>query len=181
MDPDGRSGGLLLGWAMDVTIHQILHTSFSIEVEFETYDSGGKLCAIFVYASHNERVRREQWEALLVRKGSWGNRWVLGGDLNDIRTAEEKQGGRRRSELRCKGFNDFIAGMEMEEIGYHGRHWTWANNWEDEGYIEARLDRFFGASFWFMKNNKAIVRHVKRRTSDHNLLILDTTSDQKKR
>lgn len=94
--------------------------------------------AIFVYASHIERVRKEQWEELLIRKGSWGSRWVLGGDLNDIRTAREKIRGRRRSEHGYKCFNDFIVEMEMEKIGFQGRQWTWANNWDDERYIEAR-------------------------------------------
>lgn len=32
----------------------------------------------------------------------------------------------------------------MEEIGYIGRQGTWANNWREEGCIEARLDRFLG-------------------------------------
>lgn len=37
MDPEG-SRGLLLGWDKDVTVYQIVNTSFSIEVEFETSD-----------------------------------------------------------------------------------------------------------------------------------------------
>lgn len=43
MDPNGRSGGLLLGWDKDVIVNQIVNSSFSIEVEFETSVSGGKL------------------------------------------------------------------------------------------------------------------------------------------
>lgn len=52
------------------------------------------------------------------KKRNLGSRWVLGGDLNDIRSIGENIGGRRRSELSCKGFNDFIIKMEMEEIGF---------------------------------------------------------------
>lgn len=59
--------------------------------------------------------------------------------------------------------------------------WTWANNWGDEGYIEARLDRFFGAPLWFLENNSVTVLHVERQTSDHNLLVLDTNPNQRKR
>lgn len=42
MDPDGRSGGPFLGWTEGVIVNQVLNTTFSIEVEFETSDSGGK-------------------------------------------------------------------------------------------------------------------------------------------
>lgn len=73
------------------------------------------------------------------------------GDLNDIRSSDEKNGGRRRSKNSCKGFREFIASMKIEEIRFQDKQWTWANNWEDEGYIEVRLDRFFGAPIWFWR------------------------------
>lgn len=57
-----------MGWDKDVTVHQIVNTSFSIEVEFETSDSGGKMWAIFVYLSNKEKQRKEQWGELLVGK-----------------------------------------------------------------------------------------------------------------
>lgn len=45
----------------------------------------------------------------------------------------------------------------MEEVGFQGRSWTWANNWQEECYIEARLDRVFGATQWLLENKKAVV------------------------
>lgn len=47
--------------------------------------------AVFVYASNKDKVRAEQWKELLARKTSWGNNWILEGDLNDIRNKEEKR------------------------------------------------------------------------------------------
>lgn len=35
VDSIGKSGGLLLCWGKDISIYQIITTSFSIEVEFE--------------------------------------------------------------------------------------------------------------------------------------------------
>lgn len=64
--------------------------------------------------------------------------------------------------------------MNMEEIGYIGRQGTWANNWREEGYIETRLDWFFGAGQWLVNNEKASVQHIDRESSDHCMLILDT-------
>lgn len=146
VEPVGKSGGLLLGWGSEVTVHQIYSTDYSIEVEVESTDTNGRVWAIFIYASIREKVRAKQWQELWTRHSMWGDNWILGGDLNDIRTPEEKQGGRRRTEASCQGFKDFIDLMNMEELAFKGKPWTWANNWQDEGYIETRLDRFFGSS-----------------------------------
>lgn len=135
-----------MGWDTQVTIIQIRHTTFSIEVEFATSDSGGKLWAIFLHASNRENVRTAQWAELLDRKATWGDRWIFGGDLNDICRVGEKKGGRDRTESSYKGFKEFIERMEMVEVAFQGRQYIWANNWEDKGYIEARLDRFFGVA-----------------------------------
>lgn len=69
----------------------------------------------------------------------------------------------------------------MEDIGFQGKQLTWANNWEDEGYIRVRLDRFFGASNWLMEHSKAVMKHIERQAFDHNLLILDTKPEQRRR
>lgn len=94
--------------------------------------------------------------------------------MNDIRSPEEKNGGRLRFEASCRVFREFIDRMNMEEMEFTGNMWTWANNWHDEGYIEARLDRFFGAFQWLRENSNAVVEHVVKQSSDHSMLVLDT-------
>lgn len=59
VEPNGRSGGLLLGWGFGVTIHQIMHTTYTIEVEFASSETIGKVWAFFVYASIRDRDRKE--------------------------------------------------------------------------------------------------------------------------
>lgn len=75
--------------------------------------------AIFVYASMDERIRREQWEDLIQKREQWGRKLGDqrgGGDFNDIRTSDEKKGERQKSEANLRGFNDFVSKMEMEKI-----------------------------------------------------------------
>lgn len=91
VDPIGKSGGLLLEQGTDVTIFQIITTAFSMEIEFETPEIEGKMWAIFVYASNKERIRAEQQQDLLAKKGYWCNKWVLRGNFNDIRNPDEKR------------------------------------------------------------------------------------------
>lgn len=47
VDSIGKSGGLLLCWGKDVSIFQIITTSFSIKVEFEAPESRGKMWVVF--------------------------------------------------------------------------------------------------------------------------------------
>lgn len=132
VDPVGRSGGLLVGWSRNTMVHQIKCSTFCLEVEFETSETNGKIWAAFVYASNCERVRKDQWQELKDRMNCWGDRWVLGGDFNEIRKPHEKIGGRLRTEASCRDFNDFVGSMNMEEIVFRGRQGTWANNWQED-------------------------------------------------
>lgn len=100
VDPIGKSGGLLLGWSLDVIIHHIRSTHYSLEVDFEIPGSVDRMWAVFVYASNKEAVRLEQWQELINKKRDWGNNWVLGGDFNDIRYPSAK--GRREESNRSK-------------------------------------------------------------------------------
>lgn len=135
------SGGRLLGWEEGVTIYQVKGSLFRIKVEFETVETNGRMWNVFVYASNKERVRAEQQEEPQMKREQWGSKWILGGDFNDTRSQQEKNGGRVRNENSCNEFKDFILRMNMEKVEYQGRKQTWANNWK--GYIEARLDKFF--------------------------------------
>lgn len=76
---------------------------------------------------------------------------------------------------------ELIEKMEMEEIAFHRRGWTWANNGKEEGFLEVRLDRLFGSAQWLLDHPAAIVQHVERQSSDHSLLILDTKPEQMRR
>lgn len=99
---------------------------------------------------------------------------VFGGDFNDIRNMQEKRGGRRRSDASFQVFNSFITQMGMDEINSVDNQYTWANNREGEGYVEEKLDRFFGAASWVVQIPRAKVLHIDKQSSDHSLLILDT-------
>lgn len=52
--------------------------------------------------------------------------------------------------------------MRIEEIKSVGILYTWANNREGKGYVEEKLDRFFGAASWISRNLRAKVIHVEK-------------------
>lgn len=47
-----------------------------------------------------------------------------------------KFGGRKRGESSFSSFRSFIRDIEMGEIAFRGRRWTWENNRCGEGFIE---------------------------------------------
>lgn len=51
---------------------------------------------IFLYVSTEPKARLRQQEELKERKQMWGEKWIRGGDFNDIRNNVEKQRGRLR-------------------------------------------------------------------------------------
>lgn len=119
----GRSGGLLVGWAEGVTIHQIIGSSFCIEVEFESMDTGqcGQYLSILVIRGKREWNSGKNY---IGRKANGGLIGFYGDDFNEIRKPQEKLVGRARNDESCKGFQEFIFNMNMEEVEFQGRHYT---------------------------------------------------------
>lgn len=64
--------------------------------------------------------------------------------------------------------------MMMEEINKIGRAYTWVNNRQGEDFVEEKLDWFFGAGSWMIKNPRAKVIQVEKQSSDHSLFFLVT-------
>lgn len=84
----------------------------------------------------------------------------VGEDFNDIISHEDKQGGKMTGESSFSPFRTFIREMEMGEIIFQERRWTWANNRSGKGLIEERLDMFFGSAEWFVSFDKSEVMHL---------------------
>lgn len=94
-----------------------------------------------------------------TKEASLGKKMDTMGDFNDIIGPKDKQGGRRRLDSFFIPFRAFINTIEMEDVPFKGRRWTWANNRAGEGFIEERLDMVFGSAEWLVENGKAEVQH----------------------
>lgn len=63
-----------------------------------------------------------------------------------MKNNDEKKCGKKIQENNFQVFRNFIAKMEMGDIKHRGEIYTWGNNREGEGFIQERLDRFFGSA-----------------------------------
>lgn len=70
--------------------------------------------------------------------------------------------------------------MEIWEIIFRGRRWTWANNRQGEGFIEEMIEMFFGSPDWMLEFDKVKVQHLMKQSSDHSMLFVDTFLHQSK-
>lgn len=61
-----------------------------------------------------------QCEYLKERKQSWGTKWVIRGDFNDIRDHNEKKCGKKIHEYEFDKFRHLFAKLEMGEIKLKG-------------------------------------------------------------
>lgn len=174
VDSKGKSGGLLVFWGEHVKVYKVIKSDYCIEVDVEGAGDEGRCWVIFLYASTDSNIRKEQWEMLKEKRKTWGKRWILGGNFNEIVSQEDKQGGNQRMATSFTPFREFIREMDMGEVSFCGRRWTWANNRSGEGFIEERLDMFFGSPEWLLMFDLAVVQHIMTQSSDHSVILLDT-------
>lgn len=94
------------------------------------------------------------------------------GYLNDIVESGEKLGGRKRL-ITISTNSEPLLLKWNGEFRIQRQEWTWANNRNGEGYMEEKLDRiFFGSVHWVLKYQNAKMKHVFRKASNHNLVLL---------
>ncbi|XP_027067675.1 uncharacterized protein [Coffea arabica] len=148
-----RAGGMALLWTKDTQIVEVTTTAFTIEAKIEGNDSQGAWWFIGVYASCEQRIRKEQWRVLTDRK---------------------KWGGVFREERSLRDFRHFIEMNRLVDIGFEGHPWTWSNHWDNEGEVRQRLDRALGSMDWFHDFESAKCQHIETLASDHSMLLLDT-------
>lgn len=60
----------------------------------------------------------------------------------------------------------------INDLGYKGNCFTWANNRNGQAYVATRLDRSFSNTNWLDNFIDLIITHLPRLYSDHSPLLL---------
>jgi hypothetical protein len=89
---------------------------------------------------------------------------VLGGDFNLIRQPENRnKSGGDLSEMNM--FNEVISDLDLVEIPFSGRSYTWSNMQHDP--LLVKLDWIFTSPTWTLSYPATYVQPLSRPTSDH--------------
>ena len=124
-----------------------------------------------VYGSTDYRVRRVLWD-YLISTSSTINPWCVIGDFNAILLGKEKLSTRPPSSLSVKDFNDMVLASDLQDLGFRGSSFIWANNRQGQAFVAARLDRAFSNVSWLDSFEDPMEHHLPRIASDHSPILL---------
>lgn len=98
--------------------------------------------------------------------------WMCGGDFNENLHGYEKWGGAMRDENQMTGFRDTLEICGLEDLGFQGPSYTWADIRASGVKVRCRLDRKVANPHWqqLFLWTKVVVRNGS--LSDHCSLIL---------
>lgn len=168
MDAMESAGGILCIWNSDVFVLEEACGNRNFLILRGMLDSGFICTLVNVYGPCAVNDRRRIWDLISGLWASFPDPWCLGGDLNEVRCTEERQG----NSSRDRGMNDlnnFIDIMELTDMPLLGRSFTWSNSQELEKW--SRLDRFLLHSDWFERFNLK-QWGLPRSISDHCPILL---------
>ena len=90
--------------------------------------------------------------------------WIIAGDFNLIRQPENRnKPGRELSKMNM--FNELISDLDLDEIPFSGREYTWSNMQIDPLLI--KLDWVFSSDTWGISFPSTTVQPLSRPISDH--------------
>ena len=128
-DADGIVGGLAIIWNPEEIIFEnwislpIILTSL-----FRIVGSTKRILILGVYGPHIPRERENFLKNVqAARRISPGTPWIVGGDFNMIRTADEKKGGIRRLDQNMETFNAMSTEQRLVDIPKINGIYTWNN------------------------------------------------------
>ncbi|PNX96792.1 ribonuclease H, partial [Trifolium pratense] len=111
-----------------------------------------------------------------LQNSSNNNNWLLLGDLNLIIKDSEKYGGNPLENNITMLFRSTLNSCDLQDLGYKGNIYTWANKQQSHNLIKARLDRFLANSAWKTLFPNYCNSHLLRYKSDHAPILLDFNS-----
>ncbi|KAL2931025.1 Acylcarnitine hydrolase [Bienertia sinuspersici] len=105
---------------------------------------------------------------------------LLIGDLNQLESDKQKQGGSQKIP-QGRWFKNWTIRHNLSEIPFKGAPFTWINNREGKDLIFERLDRAYGNHGWKDLYPNASGCNFPIFLSDHGLIALDTHPSNAKR
>ncbi|XP_065629740.1 uncharacterized protein LOC136067578 [Quercus suber] len=180
VDSNGKSGGLALFWRLGVKM-EVVFSDRNMIVALVYSDPPEAPWLLFaIYGPFQRSKRKKFWELLENMVSSFSGPWVVIGDLNCIKRAKEKCGGRLVAESSVHCLRDFMVNTSAIDLGFIGPSFTWSNRREGLANKKERLDQCLCDQEWQTLFPKAGVRHMCNSNSDHNPIMLDTPLDSGK-
>ncbi|XP_070013814.1 uncharacterized protein [Nicotiana sylvestris] len=115
-----------------------------------------------VYGLHSIEDRRSMWSELTRLNSIQQGPWLIMGDYNATRSAEDRPIDNPVQELEVRNFNDFIEDTGLTEMKTSGRNFTWTN-----GHTYSKIDRALINVDWMLVMPQLEVWIMDPHCSDH--------------
>lgn len=161
----GASGDLIIIWNSNYFSRTLVSmNSFAIIVKLVCNLSGRAFHLTDIYGPANS-VDKASFLLWLYNLDitSFGD-WLLAGDFNLIRSPNDRnRPGANVQDMLA--FNDLIQHLDLAEIEFEGRHYSWSNMQSDP--LLEKLDWVFTSSSWAASYPDTTVKVLGRPVSDH--------------
>jgi len=127
---------------------------------------------VSIYSPCDIQNKRALWDSVRQMKNlNPGGLWCILGDFNNIRNSFERLGTCQRGveESNIKEFNEWIKDLEVEEVPWVGRKFTW---FRLNGSAKSKLDRILVSPEWLAKWPGSTQYTLDRNFSDHCPILL---------
>lgn len=166
----GASGGIITIWNGLVYSGEVIQSNaYCVTVKFTSNLDNSCFFLSNVYGPSNAAGKLAFITWFLNLDYSSFDEWIIAGDFNLYRSIEDmnKPGG-DPGDMNL--FNDFISDMELVDIPFSGRTYTWSNMQIDPLLI--KLDWVFCNASWSYHYPSTSVQPLSRPISDHVPIVI---------
>ncbi|KAL8473801.1 hypothetical protein ACS0TY_030599 [Phlomoides rotata] len=173
VDPRGSRGGLLLFWGnnINVSLRSYSFSHIDVTVAWESLNWRFTGC----YAPSNAGERKPFWDLLRKLnslKSDLNEKWILGGDFNEIMFPSEKLGGSRKNNSSTQNFLSCLKDIGVTNVKTLGPKFTWTNKRTRNDRVQEKLDRFLANKSWLESFPDVKVYNMGFFGSDHRAIKL---------
>jgi len=130
-------------WHNDVNLHILSHNKMLINFYILGCLNNDKWFATGLYGhpTHDKKYLTSD-TIMQLYNSRLNDKYILFGDFNMYLNSYEKLGGKHVDYNLCNKFQYSLNQGGLNDLGYHGNKYTWANKQEIEHHIKERVDIF---------------------------------------
>ncbi|KAM6546692.1 hypothetical protein CsatB_027428 [Cannabis sativa] len=170
----GTAGGSCLLWNSNIDLVVNYYEDGFFDATVWDYQTQLHWKFYAVYGKPYACDKENFWKSMEAEFNHCQLPWALVGDLNCIRSQEEKLGGRKVSYADTKLLRNFMNNTGGIDVQFIGSKFTWQNKRFKGDLIRERLDRAICSPDWLLNYSAAGTQNMPVTLSDHGPIILDT-------
>lgn len=179
MPSDDRSNGLALLWREGTDVRFKSCSNSHINVVVHGVASTELWRATSFYGQPETSKKNMLWQLLEALHAQRDMPWVVFSDFNEILHSGEKLEGADKEAKQMEAFSECLERCGLIDMGFFGQKYTWFNGRHDEQRTKLRLDRVVVNREWLENFTDAKLFLVSMPISNHCLLSLRISKDQR--